>query len=195
VPNLVDGGARLVLALKQHAEEALTRVPRYLSEKPRFMALLESFVASAQALEVALQAVLNESSIETAVGAQLDQLGAVVGQPRKGLDDATYRVLIKAKILVNKSSGTIPDLIAIFVACAASSPVVKDGGNATVVVSLLQHAEDADLIPFFLAFLRDAKSAGVRAILEWIEVEPEEAFRYDTGPGYDDGHYAGADDV
>lgn len=195
MPNLVEGGLRTVLALKLHAEEALARIPRYLSEAPRFRALLESLVEQAQEIEVSLQALLSDTSIDNAVGDALDQIGAVVGQPRKGLADEIYRVLIRAKILVNKSSGTIPELLAIFLVAAEGGVVVKDGGNALVVVSLLQAAQDADLIPFFLAFLREAKVAGVRAILEWIEVPPEEAFRYDVGPGYDEGHYAGADDV
>lgn len=195
MPNLLEGGTRIVLALKQHAEEALERIPRYLSEAPRFRALLESFVEQAEEIEAALQALLNETSIDNAVGAQLDQIGTVVGQVRAGLDDATYRVMLRARILVNKSSGTLPDLIAIFVVAAAGSPTVRDGGNAHVVVTLMAEAQDADLIPFFLEFLREAKSAGVRAILEWIEVPVAESFRYDVGPGYDQGKYAGADDV
>lgn len=46
-------------------------------------------------------------SVETAEGVGLDVIGANVGQPRGIADDETYRTLIKARILRNRTDGTV----------------------------------------------------------------------------------------
>ena len=57
---------------------------------------------------------LQQRVVGVAVGAQLDVLGRIVGEARLGDPDANYRLRIKAGILLNVSSGTPEELLAIF---------------------------------------------------------------------------------
>ncbi len=86
--------------------------------------------------------------LDSAVGAQLDMLGATVGafrkvsfQPSDGvspvLDDATYRIYIKAKIAQNQWDGTMTSLYPIWRALFPSgSIVILDNQNMTVDITL-----------------------------------------------------------
>lgn len=68
-----------------------------------------------------------------AVGAQLDGIGALVGQPRNGMTDDLYLVFILGRIGVNFSNGTLPEL--------------------STLVSLLFQTNDFLLLPLFPAEL------------------------------------------
>lgn len=49
----------------------------------------------------------------SAAGSNLDQWGALIGQPRAGLTDEEYRRFISARPMANRSTGTIDELTAI----------------------------------------------------------------------------------
>ncbi len=86
--------------------------------------------------------------LDVAVGAQLDMLGATVGaarfvnfQPSGGvspvLDDATYRLYIKAKIAQNQWDGTLPSLYPIWRTLFPSgSIIIIDNQNMTADITL-----------------------------------------------------------
>lgn len=86
--------------------------------------------------------------LDSAVGTQLDQLGAIAGagrvvgfQPSGGvspvLDDATYRIYIKAKIAQNQWDGGITSLYAIWETLFPfGSIVVADNQNMTATIEL-----------------------------------------------------------
>lgn len=66
-----------------------------------------------QDLEQAFFQLINERTVDAAVGAQLDGVGSIVGEQRFGRNDPDYRVAIKGRIRLNKSNGTIEDIIAV----------------------------------------------------------------------------------
>lgn len=86
--------------------------------------------------------------IDAAAGAQLDMLGAVAGakrtvsfQPSGGvspvLDDATYRLYIKAKIAQNQWDGTLPSLYPIWASLFPSGAIIIiDNQNMTADITL-----------------------------------------------------------
>jgi hypothetical protein len=59
-----------------------------------------------QDIETAIYAVYLSRQLDKATGAQLDLLGALVGQARGNFSDTDYKPLIRARILVNRSDGT-----------------------------------------------------------------------------------------
>jgi hypothetical protein len=69
-------------------------------------------------IEQACFDVMSNIWLDLAVGAQLDVLGRHLGLQRNGLDDVTYRILLKLKSYVNRAGGTpesaIQAMIAIF---------------------------------------------------------------------------------
>lgn len=94
-------------------------------EKPQFLKLLSSYVAETQELENALFELGDAFWVNTAVGAQLDGIGEIVGIARDGADDTTYRIRIKARVLINLSSGTpneILTLVRALLPAGASDP-------------------------------------------------------------------------
>lgn len=155
--------------------------------------LIVALVTPAQALEDTFQQLLTQRGISNAIGAQLDQLGEIVGQSRGGLGDDTYRRYIRARIATNRSNGKTEDLILI-ARLIVNDPTcvvnVQREGVATVVVRLTGIAVPYDIAQVIWAMLQTAKSAGVRLLTEGSEVIPADTFRFDSGPGFDVGHLA-----
>jgi len=58
-----------------------------------------------QELEDAVWSVLTERWVPEAIGAQLDEMGEIVGEPRLGRTDAEYRPAIELRISLNQSGG------------------------------------------------------------------------------------------
>ncbi len=116
------------------------------------------------------------------MGASLDILGKVVGQPREGRDDAIYRTWVKARVKVNRSGGTGADLVSIFTAlCPGLSVRLEERPPATFVLHIEGGAAPT---PTALAsLLQLAKAAGVRGILEYLNAAPTASFSFAGGPG------------
>lgn len=96
-----------------HAAEARDHLLEQFKKKERIRAVLDAFSVQIQDLERVFFDLLENRWIDTATGAQLDGLGAIVGEPRQGRNDEDYRLAIRARVLINKSSGTVPELLAI----------------------------------------------------------------------------------
>lgn len=156
--------------------------------KVTWTAIVQLLGRLAQDWEDAAQSVLTIISIGDSVGAQLDNLGRIVGQPRNGLDDDTYRLYLGARIIANKSNGTAEDIYRVFRALfGALGFLYIFGGTKTFVMRVLS-ALTSSQVAAALTFLRDSKEAGARAILEWQEFPDAEAFVFEggTGLGFDD---------
>lgn len=117
-----------------------------------------------QALEDALFTVVDDTTADAAVGVNLDRIGALVGQDRLGMDDATYLLWVKARIRANRSSGSIDQILAVFMLLnpGATFEVVEQFPAAFELrienVAIPQPSQQA-------AILRTARKAGVRSFL------------------------------
>lgn len=156
--------------------------------------LVAALVVPIVSLESVLQELLLNRSISTATGVTLDQLGVIVGQPRNGLDDDTYRRYIRARVAAHRSDGTFEALIkvaSLVVFDADATYVTSNEGTATVRIFIDDLAVSDDLATIVFSFLQTAKVGGVRVLLEWGRSPTAGLFRYDSGPGYDVGKLAG----
>lgn len=99
ISDYVAAGQRL--AMQQYAE------------KPNVQALLAAFLTHCQTIEDAFFPLATDRFLVTPTtsGATLDSIGDLVGIGRNGLDDATYRLLIQAKIADNRGDATLPTLL------------------------------------------------------------------------------------
>lgn len=159
--------------------------------------LLTACIAPFQDAQDTLVALLAERTIDTAVGAQLDVLGRIVGEDRAGFDDDTYRRYIRARIAVNRSRGVTEDVINVLVSVIADGSAVietRREGVATLVAYVNGIALDGAVAAIAALLTARAVSAGVRLVTEWSQSIPANTFRLDTGPGLDVGHLAGAID-
>jgi len=153
----------MITHLTDIRERALARVPSKLRSDPVFAAFIAGLAAGVQALEDDAWELL-ALTVDNAVGAQLEQIGAWVGEdPAGDLTDAEYRRFILARIQINKSNGTVEDAIAILSAIAGVTATQKNYVPATSALTivtdpLLSAAVRARLVTSMGA----CKPAGVR---------------------------------
>ena len=112
-------------------ELGLSRMLSQWSDKKNITGLFKSYLENIQPLEEMWQQLLNERDIYSAIGAQLDVLGLIVGEPREGLDDDQYRIAILNRIAINSSDGTPPKVLEI--------------------LRLLSNSQDVNLFEYFPA--------------------------------------------
>lgn len=120
---------------------------QYVNSK-KFNALLYVLLKKFDDVSQCLVAMDTALDLDSAVGAQLDMLGATVGaartvnfQPSGGvspvLDDATYRIYIKAKIAQNQWDGTLTSLYPIWQQLFPNGKIIIiDNQNMTVDITL-----------------------------------------------------------
>lgn len=148
--------------------------------------LLTAWMTEFQACQDVMQAVLSERSVETAVGAQLDVLGVIVGQARAGLEDELYRRYIRARILTNRSTGRIAEILAIadlIVYDDDATYVLDNWGAASYTLRVEDIALAIATLKVLSDFLNDATAAGVRAIAQANAALAVDAFNFSDGPG------------
>lgn len=152
--------------------------------------LLIVLTRPAQELESVLYALYTDRTVERAIGTQLDVIGRIVGQPRNGMVNDDYRRYIRARIVANRSNGTIEDLILIsrlILNDDSASVVVEYSGPASVIVRIEDVAVDDEIAEVLIGFLRKAKAAGVRLVLQSSAVAPVDWLQFDVDT-WDD-HY------
>jgi hypothetical protein len=185
---IVFGGEDTVNALAKvtdHVDAAVSRLIEQYRDKPLFRKLVEITGARAQILEDALWQLFTERSVETAVGEQLDMLGRVVGQPRQSFADDDYRLHIRARVKLNRSSGTVPELLEIFRLVTPGGTTLKfvprfpAGFRLSLGVTGFTSAQ----ILLLLNFLRAARAGGVWGTLHWITTTEAETFAFAGGTG------------
>lgn len=151
----------------------------------------------AQAVEDAMQALLTLVSIDDSIGAQLDNLGRLIGQDRAGVDDATYRLYLKARIIARRSRGTSENIYSVMRALFGATPTMLIRSSDIGVKAFrfsLHTAITATQVLIALTFLRETKEAGARAIFQWQPAAETAVMRWDVaGQGWDTFPMGGAD--
>lgn len=100
------------VAITDHAERLAERLPWVLGAKPRVRAFAESVGFVAQEMENTAIDLIVSTTLDNAEGEHLEQWGEIVGEPRGSLlDDEDYRRIISARILANKSTSTVDEVI------------------------------------------------------------------------------------
>jgi hypothetical protein len=144
---------------KDHVEDGLEKLVGAATDQPRIRAWLESYLNRIQDLENAVYRYIFGVLLDNAVGVHLDNLGALVGEPRSGKSDERFRFAIRIAARVNRSSGRVVDLLEI-VDLASDVWQYREVGNAKFRVQV----QDADMGEL-ARWLRKARLAGVGAEL------------------------------
>lgn len=178
--------------ITNHAAQALGRLLEQYRDKPLIAAVLNVLNRQTQALEDVFWDLFTDRRFDTAEGAQLDVLGAIVGEPRgSSTDDAEYRVRVRARAQANKSQGTTNDVIAVFDILfedTAYDYEIVYGWPAGFTLRVLDPITNG-LEMLYAKFLGDVKPIAVRAIFEWQGYDDADMFCFEGGPGlgWDDG--------
>lgn len=137
-----------------------------------------------QDLEDAQQSLLTITSIDDSEGINLQVIGRRVGQLWKGESDPDYRLLLRARVKANNSSGTPEDIYAVFVALFGLSITMQyildppAGFELLILVPIT-----ASQAAIAAGFLTDSKAAGVHGILEWQEFTDDQMFTFANAAG------------
>lgn len=186
----------MITKITDHVAAALARLPEESREQPNIVAFVSALVRPAQAVEDAFWQLLTETGISRALGVSLDRIGKIVGQVRDGRDDETYRAVLRARILANRSSGKIEELITIVRLVLGADVVVsiEREGTAALDVEARAIAITETLAQTVIDLLRTAKAAGVRLTFQYSTNINEDGaiqnFRFDSNPtgfGFDGG--------
>lgn len=152
---------------------ALRQLPGLLQSLPGWQAMVKGLATGTQAVEDDLWS-LTDESIDSAMGAFLDEWGALVGETRGALNDSDYRRFIKARILANNSLGSRDELLEVLrIASNATQVVHHDQFPAHFTLTYLRESWLATPVTDRLVrLMRDAKPAGVGLTLVEALVVP-----------------------
>ncbi len=89
-------------------------------------AIVKALAQQSQELEAAAFEVLLDTLLATAVGEQLDGIGRVLTVERAGRNDTDYRTRLLAQVLLNKSSGAIPEIVALATALGVTDLTLNE---------------------------------------------------------------------
>lgn len=153
-----------------HAGQAVALLTDEGREVQTLVELLRDVGGSVQAIEDAFWQLYTERSLDDATGAQLDNLGTLVGQPRNGYGDADYRTHLRARVKANRSSGN-PDAILEILRLVVPAPTTLDldelypaAFRVTAGVSNLS----ATLVSILVDFIRAARAGGVAHVFHYM---------------------------
>lgn len=158
-------GAGSLRPFRSHLASAFGKILRQYTQSPLLIEYIASTLRRVQSTDDAAIMFYNAFDVDTATGATLRLLGKLVGERQGDRGLTTFRNAIKTRILMNKSQGRIPDLIAI----AALFTGTADEVGAHVKITELQPARievDIDRTPIVPAHeihnrLKRSKAAGV----------------------------------
>lgn len=166
-----------------HVGEALANLVEEFKNKPKMAAFLTALVNQIQDLEDASFEVFLNRWIDTAVGVQLDGLGAIVGEDRLGRGDDAYRLAIKARIQINFSEATPEDILLALVNFYNRTYEMIEIPPAAFIIRLVDawvtgtdpDAED------FVNLLNSVNGAGIKAWFQYSIVDDDHTFTFASG--------------
>jgi len=167
--------------------------------QPATVALLKSWVAQVQALEDHAYELQVQRTLAGATGVNLEIVGALVGQGREGRSDAHYRLWIAGRILVNKSRGRAPQLIAIATKLTGGPVRLREYSPAAFIIYADSPVTGSDGVEI-AKLLKLAKAGGVSMQFVWYDTE--QPFRFSplgisvlsSARGFTRGRFAGVSD-
>jgi hypothetical protein len=125
-----------------------------------------------------MQLLLN---IYNATGWVQDLIGKIVGQPRNGLDDDTYRVYQLARVATNRSQGKREQLIRIcrlVLNNSAAKVRVLNEGTAGLTIWVDNFIPSTDTADALIQFLRVAVGGGIKIVLETMTASDDLSFTF-----------------
>lgn len=178
--------------ITNHIEQALARLAGKLTGQERMEALVTVLVTEIQTLETTFFQLMNQRSLtddftgESAIGAQLDGIGTIIGLSRyTSQTDDSYRLDLKAWVRFLLSQGEGNTLAFVLKALTDSTDVhLTEHFPASVILSFDGTVLNSDNLS---SIMNQCAAGGVRVDLVQA---PSGCFRFDSGPGYDVGTYA-----
>ena len=175
-----------------HVSDGIGNLLGQFSRSPNIKALLTVYLRQIQDIENVLFQFKTLLDLDTAVGDQQDLIGKIIGETRSGRSDFKYRIALKARVLLNKSSGTVEDIIALTQA-VSGLPVnvqVDEFYPRSFIVDISEPIDLDDVdVERVATFIRLGRPVGARGVFTY-HISPPFTFDGVGGEGYDEGKYA-----
>lgn len=156
---MTDG---LPAKIEQHVEISVLELVPWAWGKPRIAALLAAFVDRIQEIEDTLFDIMLQRELPEADLVRLKVLGRIVGQPRFGLSEEAYRLVLEARGLANVSKGTGRDMFgALDILVGPGDWVLLEIGDATLLLTTASTTFTAEQVKMISLVLPDVRAAGV----------------------------------
>jgi len=97
-----------------HRDRLFTDLLSQFRSRPRLAALVAAIALGVQDVEDETLDALLSFRLDSAIANQLDLLAAIVGEQRGGLDDEQLRRIVLARVLANRSNGSLEDVWRVF---------------------------------------------------------------------------------
>lgn len=162
-----------------HAARAFGRLGQEFQEMPDWRPLANVVAKQIQDLEDVFWDLLTKRWLD-GEGAQLDQLGNLLSEPREGFADDQYLERLKAKILILRSSGSAPHILKIFKRLLPDNTIrFTQIGGAGFILDV--GTIDPAFAGIYSRFARQAASAGINAQLIFDLADDFQTFFTDFG--------------
>lgn len=158
-----------VTLVTDHEDQGVALLIAQFQDKPFIEILVRALMTQVQELENALWDLLTKRAIDTAVGAQLDVIGKIIGQPRGTFDEVSYRTFIRGRALVNRSSGTTDQMVELVntLLPAGATLAVKEYFPAAFQIEVTSSVPDW-FGNALAAMVLEAKALGVAPHVVWF---------------------------
>ena len=142
-----------------HVNSGLAKLPSQWEDKPVINGVLESWLTPLNTTEQCIIDTRDGFNIRTAVGNQLDIIGAYFDEARKGREDVEYRNAILAVIAANNGSGTPFQLSDLFSTLTNTQNIQLFEHYPLSLILYSQLGDVADVL--VTSYMQAASSAGI----------------------------------
>jgi hypothetical protein len=175
----------------EHVEEAIAKLLQQYKGKPNIEGFVSALAEQVQSIENMLKQLFEETSIDTAVGVNLDIIGVIVGLTRTlGQADEDYREDLRVKVIQNLNEGTPQEFIdaaLYFIGATYVEYSELYPASVGIVANVALTQAQADAIKIRLeAFLPAGVSLG-----NFGFIDPLNPFKFNVGSGFGDFYDAG----
>jgi hypothetical protein len=168
----------------------LERLVDQFRHKPHLRALLSTYLDALSQASEAIAELPRKLSVREATGRPLDLLGSDVGQARDGVNDERYRALVRSRTRLNRSSGSVEDILSLArVLLLPSSLRIR---THRLEIELFAYGETAGFatnIATAASLIASTTAAGVRLWLNHFPCTHDDAFGFDNASGFDVGRF------
>jgi len=166
----------------EHETQGLARLLRQYVDRPRVEGFLSAYLEQVQSLDDLAIEVMTQVWPLTAIGAQIDVLGKIVGRARGGMLDDEYRLWVLAKIFINRSNGRIEEFYDVLDILGFTGHIIREAYPCLVVVELYEAIAPSTVFDL----LDTARAAGARLDLVYSTTTRAATFRASSIYGGDD---------
>jgi hypothetical protein len=171
-----------ITIVSNRLEQALAKLLTQFKGLPVMEGILASYVEQVQELENVFIDLLLLRTLDNATGAQLDGVGAIVGELRLGRNDTDYRAAIAGRIKINRQHSRIEDVITAMLLTLDEPYELTELSDAKFILRLVTAwVATFPSLETLNAVLQRAKGGGIKAFFQYATVDDDKIFRFASG--------------